>query len=139
MKRKRRTLPLIPLRGITIFPYMVLHFDVGREKSIASLDEAMLKNQEIFLVPQRDGKVEEPALEDMYQIGTLCVIRQLLKLPGNTVRVLVEGISRARIVNLKQTEPSYVATVEVLEDVVADSGIQDIQEEALIRRRQGDP
>ncbi|ETA79820.1 endopeptidase La [Youngiibacter fragilis] len=133
MKRKRRTLPLIPLRGITIFPYMVLHFDVGREKSIASLDEAMLKNQEIFLVPQRDGKVEEPALEDMYQIGTLCVIRQLLKLPGNTVRVLVEGISRARIVNLKQTEPSYVATVEVLEDVVADSGIQDIQEEALIR------
>jgi len=89
---------------------MVLHFDVGREKSIASLDEAMLKNQEIFLVPQRDGKVEDPALEDMYQIGTLCVIRQLLKLPGNTVRVLVEGISRARIINLKQTEPSYIAT-----------------------------
>ena len=59
MARKRRTLPMIPLRGITIFPYMVLHFDVGREKSIASLDEAMMKDQEIFLVPQKESKLEK--------------------------------------------------------------------------------
>lgn len=133
MKKKRRTLPLIPLRGITIFPYMVLHFDVGREKSIASLDEAMLKNQEIFLIPQRDGKVENPEVADLYEIGTLCVIRQLLKLPGNTVRVLVEGISRGRLVSIKQAEPNFMAIVEVLEDEPVDKDIQDIQEEALVR------
>ena len=68
MARKRRTLPLIPLRGITIFPFMVLHFDVGREKSIVSLDEAMLKNQEIFLVPQKDSKIENPTKDDLMSI-----------------------------------------------------------------------
>jgi len=111
MARKRRTLPMIPLRGITIFPYMVLHFDVGREKSIASLDEAMLKNQEIFLVPQKESKIENPTKEDLLEIGTLCVIRQLLKLPGNTVRVLVEGISRGRITSIKE-DPFHRSTAQ---------------------------
>ena len=130
MAKKRRTLPLIPLRGITIFPFMVLHFDVGREKSIVSLDEAMLKNQEIFLVPQKDSKVENPTKEDLMTIGTVCVIRQLLKLPGNTVRVLVEGISRGRIISVKE-EPSFKGTVEVLEDEAKDP--IDVEEEALVR------
>lgn len=133
MTRKKRTLPLIPLRGITIFPFMVLHFDVGRDKSISSLDEAMLKNQEIFLVPQKDSKVESPTREDMEDIGTICVIRQLLKLPGNTVRVLVEGISRGRLVSLKQEEPHFKAIVEVVEDIREEAEDADIQEEALIR------
>ena len=130
MAKKRRTLPLIPLRGITIFPFMVLHFDVGREKSIVSLDEAMLKIQEIFLVPQKDSKVENPTKEDLMTIGTVCVIRQLLKLPGNTVRVLVEGISRGRIISVKE-EPSFKGTVEVLEDEAKDP--IDVEEEALVR------
>lgn len=130
MARKRRTLPLIPLRGITIFPFMVLHFDVGREKSIVSLDEAMLKNQEIFLVPQKDSKLENPTKDDLMTIGTVCVIRQLLKLPGNTVRVLVEGISRGRIISVKE-EPSFKGTVEVLEDETKDP--IDVEEEALVR------
>lgn len=130
MAKKRRTLPLIPLRGITIFPFMVLHFDVGREKSIVSLDEAMLKNQEIFLVPQKDSKIENPTKDDLMNIGTVCVIRQLLKLPGNTVRVLVEGISRGRIISIKE-EPSFKGTVEVLEDETK-SPI-DVEEEALVR------
>ena len=130
MARKRRTLPLIPLRGITIFPFMVLHFDVGREKSIVSLDEAMLKNQEIFLVPQKDSKLENPTKDDLMSIGTVCVIRQLLKLPGNTVRVLVEGISRGRIISVKE-EPSFKGTVEVLEDEAKDP--IDVEEEALVR------
>lgn len=130
MAKKRRTLPLIPLRGITIFPFMVLHFDVGREKSIVSLDEAMLKNQEIFLVPQKDSKIENPTKDDLMSIGTVCVIRQLLKLPGNTVRVLVEGISRGRIISIKE-EPSFKGTVEVLEDETK-SPI-DVEEEALVR------
>jgi len=130
MAKKRRTLPLIPLRGITIFPFMVLHFDVGREKSIVSLDEAMLKNQEIFLVPQKDSKLENPTKDDLMSIGTVCVIRQLLKLPGNTVRVLVEGISRGRIISVKE-EPSFKVTVEVLEDETKDP--IDVEEEALVR------
>lgn len=121
---------MIPLRGITIFPYMVLHFDVGREKSIASLDEAMMKDQEIFLVPQKESKLENPTQEDLLSIGTLCVIRQLLKLPGNTVRVLVEGISRGKLVTLKE-EPFYKATIEILEETGAEPS--NVQEEALVR------
>ena len=121
---------MIPLRGITIFPYMVLHFDVGREKSIASLDEAMMKDQEIFLVPQKESKLENPTKEDLLSIGTLCVIRQLLKLPGNTVRVLVEGISRGKLVTLKE-EPFYKATIEILEETAAEPS--NVEEEALVR------
>lgn len=130
MARKRKTLPMIPLRGITIFPYMVLHFDVGRDKSIASLDEAMLKNQEIFLVPQKDSKIENPTREDLLDIGTLCVIRQLLKLPGNTVRVLVEGIARGKLTSLKEEE-SFRAVVEILED--EETTVANVEEEALVR------
>lgn len=121
---------MIPLRGITIFPYMVLHFDVGREKSIASLDEAMLKNQEIFLVPQKESKTENPGKDDLLEIGTLCVIRQLLKLPGNTVRVLVEGISRGKIITIKE-DPHFKASIEILEEEKGSSG--NVEEEALVR------
>ena len=104
MKKKLKNLPLIPLRGITIFPYMVLHFDVGREKSILALEEAMLKDQEIFLITQKDAKVEEPKEEDIYEIGTICNIKQILKLPGDTVRVLVEGENRARVIKYTQND-----------------------------------
>ena len=89
-----KELPLIPLRGLTLFPYMVLHFDVGRDKSIKALDAAMMENQEIFLVTQKDARQEDPADGDIFEMGTICTIRQLLKLPGNTVRVLVEGFGR---------------------------------------------
>lgn len=117
MDNKLKSLPLIPLRGITIFPYMVLHFDVGREKSILALEEAMLKEQEIFLVTQKDAKIEEPEKEDIYQIGTICNIKQILKLPGDTVRVLVEGENRARVLKYTQEDPYYEADLEILEDV----------------------
>ena len=130
MARKRRTLPMIPLRGITIFPYMVLHFDVGREKSIAALDEAMLKDQEIFLVPQKESRVEEPGKDDLLEIGTLCVIRQLLKLPGNTVRVLVEGISRGKVTSIKE-DPHYKASISII-DEEAEKEVN-VECEALVR------
>lgn len=130
MARKRRTLPMIPLRGITIFPYMVLHFDVGREKSIAALDEAMLKDQEIFLVPQKESRVEEPGKDDLLEIGTLCVIRQLLKLPGNTVRVLVEGISRGKVTSIKE-DPHYKASLSII-DEEAEKEVN-VECEALVR------
>ncbi|MDU2994080.1 MAG: LON peptidase substrate-binding domain-containing protein, partial [Clostridium sp.] len=84
-------LPLIPLRGLTIFPNMVLHFDVGREKSVVAIEEAMLNDENIFLASQRDPEIEEPTSENISKIGTLCKIKQIIKMPGDTMRVLVEG------------------------------------------------
>jgi ATP-dependent Lon protease len=130
MEKDIRVLPLIPLRGITIFPYMVLHFDVGREKSILALEEAMLNSQEIFLVSQKDAKTEEPEEEDIYDIGTVCNIKQLLKLPGDTVRVLVEGTERAKINKYLQKEPFFEAEIEIFNEP---EKACDIKCEALMR------
>jgi ATP-dependent Lon protease len=116
MDKNLKILPLIPLRGITIFPYMVIHFDVGREKSILALEEAMLVDQKIFLVSQKEAKVEEPEEEDIYTMGTICNIKQILKLPGDTVRVLVEGESRGRLEKYIGKSPFFKAEVEILED-----------------------
>jgi ATP-dependent Lon protease len=131
MEKEIRELPLIPLRGITIFPYMVLHFDVGREKSIEALEEAMLNGQEIFLVTQKDAKTEEPEIEDIFKVGSLCNIKQLLKLPGDTVRVLVEGVNRAKIVKYTQTERYFRANIEILEEAEC---VEDNKCEALVRK-----
>jgi ATP-dependent Lon protease len=130
MENNRVILPLIPLRGITIFPYMVLHFDVGREKSIAALEEAMISKQRIFLVTQKDARIEEPAMEDVFSMGTVCSIKQILKLPGDTVRVLVEGEARARLDKLIQEEPFFKAKIEILEDADIKA---DKKTEALMR------
>ena len=114
---QNKELPLIPLRGLTLFPYMVLHFDVGREKSIQALDAAMMENQEILLVTQKDPRVEDPTEEDIYEMGTICTIRQLLKLPGNTVRVLVEGTARGKVISMEQSEPYFRAKLEEIKTV----------------------
>ncbi|QAT39379.1 endopeptidase La [Clostridium sp. JN-9] len=116
MDEEKKVLPLIPLRGISVFPYMVLHFDVGREKSILALEEAMLNNQEIFLASQKKAVVEEPEEKDIYNIGTICNIKQILKLPGDTVRVLVEGISRAKIQQYVSKEDFFKVEVRDLKD-----------------------
>ena len=106
-------LPLIPLRGITIFPNMIIHFDIGREKSIASLEEAMLQDGKIFLVTQKDPEVELPTeKEDMYSIGTICKIKQILKLPKGTTRVLVEGIERARLLEFEEKDNYLIGSIE---------------------------
>lgn len=109
---KNRQLPLIPLRGLTVFPYMVLHFDVGRERSINALEEAMVNDQLIFLASQKEAEVNLPGADDFYQVGTISKIKQMLKLPGDTIRVLVEGINRARIKEIKQEEPYFMVEVE---------------------------
>ena len=116
MDKNKKVLPLIPLRGITIFPYMVLHFDVGREKSILALEEAMLSDQKIFLAAQKEAKTEEPDENDIFSIGTICNIKQILKLPGDTVRVLVEGESRGRLEEYIEKEPFFKVEIEILED-----------------------
>ncbi|MDD2574571.1 MAG: endopeptidase La [Bacillota bacterium] len=129
--KKTKVLPLLPLRGISVFPYMMLHFDVGRDKSVSALDEAMVKDQLIFLVSQRDAATDEPTANDYYQVGTISKIKQLLKLPGDTIRVLVEGIHRARIVTHIKDAPFF--EVEVEEFVDPEDVRKDTETEALMR------
>lgn len=112
---KKQILPLLPLRGLTVFPYMTLPFDVGRAKSIKALEEAMVNNQLILLVTQKDARVDSPTEDDIYAVGTISRVKQLLKLPGETIRVLVEGLSRAEIGEITQTEPFFMA--EVIEKI----------------------
>ncbi len=105
-------LPLIPLRGLSVFPYMVLHFDVGREKSIKALEEAMMRDQMIFLTTQKDVDIDLPEKEDFYEIGTICKVKQMLKLPGDAIRVLVEGVARGKVLEYIQEEPYFNVHVE---------------------------
>ncbi|MEG2881589.1 MAG: LON peptidase substrate-binding domain-containing protein, partial [Christensenella sp.] len=109
-----KIMPMVALRGLVIFPYMVLHFDVGREMSVAAVEECVLQGQEIFLATQKDLKVETPELEDIHEIGTIAKVKQVLKLPGDTLRVLVEGERRARVVAYAAREPYLQAEVEVI-------------------------
>jgi len=129
MENTKRSLPMIPTRGITIFPNMVIHFDVGREKSIKALEEAMSDNQLIFLASQKKAIVEEPDIEGIYKIGTVCYIKQILKLPGNSIRVLVEGKYRAEIIEYISEDPYYIAEVKEFKDIQGDEN----EKEALIR------
>lgn len=108
---KRQILPLLPLRGITVFPCMTVHFDVGRPKSVKAISEAMKNHQLVFLVTQKDAADESPSEEGLYSVGTIAIIRQILKLPGDAIRVLVEGISRAELAGIIQTEPFFVSEV----------------------------
>jgi ATP-dependent Lon protease len=109
-------LPTIPLRGLVIFPYMVLHFDIGREKSISALEKAMVHNQLIFLVGQQDSETNIPAAEDFYQVGTIAKIKQMLKLPGDVIRVLAEGISRGTVVKLISETPYFKYAVKEIQE-----------------------
>lgn len=126
------TMPALALRGLTIFPNMLLHFDVGRDASIKALDEAMASGQSIFLVAQRDLSLENPGIKDLYTIGTISNIRQILRLPGDNVRVMVEGVSRGRLVSMPQMEPYLLAEAE---EITAESAVKaSPRTEALIRR-----
>lgn len=111
-KIEKMSLPLIPLRGMSIFPHMVIHFDVGREKSIGALEKAMLDDSYILLSTQKDPSVDEPSLDDFYHVGTIAKIKQMLKLPGGSIRVLVEGISRGRVLELVHEEPYFQVDLE---------------------------
>ena len=109
-------LPAIALRGTIILPDMIVHFDVSREKSIQAIERAMLQDQKILLITQKDPEVEEPKQEDLYGIGTVAEIKQLVKLPKNIVRVLVEGLSRAELIRFTETEPYLNAEAAVFEE-----------------------
>lgn len=108
---KKMILPLLPLRGLAIFPYMVIHFDVGREKSVKAVEEAMLGEQLIFLAAQKDVKVDEPSADDIYSFGTVAKIKQIMKLQNGNVRILVEGIARGRIVTVSDEKTHLSAVI----------------------------
>lgn len=130
MKASKRALPLLPLRGIQVFPYMAVHLDVGRPKSIAAMEEAMVQDKQLLLVTQKDPRVDEPESGQIYQVGTVAEIKQLLKIPGGTMRVLVEGLARGRIMSIEQTDPFYLVDCEEYEE----KEIEDSAEiEALMR------
>ena len=112
MKSEIKVLPLLPLRGILVFPYMVVHLDVGREKSVLAIEEAMIQDRTIFLATQKEAQTDDPAEYDIFQIGTVAEVKQLLKLPGGTIRVLVEGIARAKVCRFLATEPYFKVEVE---------------------------
>ena len=123
-------LPMIPLRGLSVFPNMVLHFDIGREKSINALEKAMVNNQHIFLASQMDENTDLPTPEDFYHIGTIGKIKQMLKLPGDSIRVLVEGLCRGQIEDVLFEVPYFKCRIKPLQE---DESEPDSEAEALMR------
>ena len=117
-------IPVLPLRGIVIFPETIIHFDVGRDRSIHALDAAMNKDQQLFLITQKDPQTDEPEREDLYNIGTLGTIKQILKLPGDRMRVLVEGKARARLMDLQSTDSCLMGDITVLRTTKARDTIE---------------
>lgn len=112
MNSEIKSLPLLPLRGILVFPYMVIHLDVGRDKSVQAIEEAMIQDKMIFLATQKEAQTDEPGVDDIYQVGTVAEVKQLLKLPGGTIRVLVEGIARAKIRKYEGLEPYFKVEID---------------------------
>ncbi|HFD2044185.1 TPA: endopeptidase La [Clostridium perfringens] len=134
MKEDKLILPLIPLRGLTVFPNMVIYFDVGREKSIEAVEKAMAGDQKIFLAAQKDIEIDNPSEDDIFNIGTICEIKQIVKMPKNTIRVLVEGIERANMDEFFDKEELLEASIEKIE---IDNEI-DQELEALSRKLKDD-
>jgi ATP-dependent Lon protease len=129
VKEEERILPLLPLRGLLVYPNMVLHLDVGRERSVKALEQAMVDDDTILLATQNEVQLEEPTPDDIYKMGTVARVRQMLKLPNGTIRVLVEGLRRARLLEFLKTDSFY--QVRVREIIEAE--VDDIDVEALMR------
>jgi ATP-dependent Lon protease len=127
-----QNLPVIPLRGITVFPNMVISFPVGRESSLKAIDAAQKNNENVFLVSQKDIRKNDPDVDDLYTVGTVSSIKQVLKLPGNITHVIVEGISRAKIEKLFVDD--YMTVDVLVIDEKDDQDLKnDIQCQALMR------
>lgn len=132
MDNEIKSLPMVALRGMTILPEMVVHFDVSREQSIAAVQEAMVEEQKIFLTAQKSIDTEKPGIEDVYEIGTVGTIKQIIKLPKHIVRVLVSGETRGRIREIEYQDPYLRAQVEIIDE--ADLQIpDDLNSEAMER------
>ncbi|MGE7905250.1 endopeptidase La [Peribacillus sp. NPDC094092] len=129
MTDKEIIVPLLPLRGLLVYPTMVLHLDVGRDKSVQALEKAMVEDHLIFLTTQQDVSLDEPGEEDLFNMGTLTKVKQMLKLPNGTIRVLVEGLNRAEVIEFYDYETHYGAKIKIYED----SDEKDAEHQALMR------
>ncbi|WP_126427974.1 endopeptidase La [Brevibacillus marinus] len=125
----KREIPLLPLRGLLVYPSMVLHLDVGREKSIKALESAMVDDNKILLATQEEVQIEEPDADQIYKVGTVARVKQMLKLPNGTIRVLVEGLQRARIDEFIRKDDFFQVSITYLEEIKAN----DNEVEALMR------
>ena len=125
------TMPVVALRGLTILPGMVLHFDINRPKSVAAVERAMVGDQKLFLVAQRHPEIVEPEQGDLFQIGTIAVVKQLVKLPGKVVRVLVEGLERAELLCLEAEEPAMMGEIAAIE--AEEDDLDSLTQEAMLR------
>ena len=129
-KKSTVTLPVLALRGLMVFPHMVLHFDVGRAKSVSALETAMMENQQVFLVCQQDAEAEDPGAQELCRVGTIASVKQVMNLPGDNLRVLVEGEQRGLLTSITQEEPYLEGVIRPLTDVLP----EDTTElEALVR------
>lgn len=131
MAEQRLNLPMVPLRGLTIMPEMIVHFDVSRESSIAAVQEAMAEEQKIFLVSQKSIETEKPTQEDVFEIGTIATVKQIMKLPKQILRVLVEGEVRGRLINMSDDAPYLQAEVEIIED--DETMTETLDDQAMLR------
>ena len=131
-RTQQRTLPVLPLRDVVVFPYMVMPLFVGRAKSISALDEAMNEGKQLLLVSQKQADLEEPTVNDVFDVGTIANIIQLLKLPDGTVKVLVEGQQRAKINQLNDGEDHFSAEVTSIETTFGDEKELDVLKVAVL-------
>ncbi|MEK7014640.1 endopeptidase La [Bacillus sp. FSL R9-9410] len=129
MNTNERIVPLLPLRGILVYPTMVLHLDVGRDKSIQALEQAAMDENIIFLAMQKEMNIDDPKEDDIYSVGTVAKVKQMLKLPNGTLRVLVEGLHRAEVVEFIEEESLVQVSIRTVAEEVED----DLEEKALMR------
>ena len=122
-------IPTVPLRGMVVYPNIVIHLDIGRDKSIKAVEAAMNEDRIMAVVSQKDDTVDAPTVHDLAQMGTLVKIKQMLRLPGGIVRVLVEGITRIRVMNITSMDPYYVGDYERIASIFED----DVELEAYRR------
>lgn len=130
MEDKFVTMPVIALRGLTVLPKMMIHFDISRTKSIAAIEKAMVGDQRVCLVTQRNTEDSDPGIDALHQMGTIAVVKQLVKIPNNVVRVMVEGIERAELLALDSLEPALIGELEI---IGPEGDIEYVAQEAMIR------
>ncbi|KIQ91247.1 peptidase [Bacillus sp. L_1B0_8] len=129
MNTNKRIVPLLPLRGVLVYPTMVLHLDVGRDKSIQALEQAAMDENIIFLAMQKEMNIDDPKEDDIYSVGTVAKVKQMLKLPNGTLRVLVEGLHRAEVIEFIEEENVVQVSIKTVTEEVED----DLEEKALMR------
>ena len=116
MSKVRVNMPIVALRGMTVLPKMLVHFDIKRKVTVKSIDEAMQGEQKVFLVTQKDPDVDFPKKEDLHEVGTIANIKQVVKLPGNVIRVLVEGVEKGYVEEINQYTPFIMGEIYTKED-----------------------